>query len=357
LKPQPSQRSKDFYRAFPKVEIHRHLEGSLRFSTLWELAREHDMVIPTTGRLRSLVQVNEREPHTFENFLSKFETLRLFYRSPEIIGRITREAVADAALDNVRYFELRFTPVALAKAQGYSLTEVMDWVVESVKEAQQEYHLPTRLIASVNRNESIVLAEKVAQQAVDRREKGIVGLDLAGDEARFSSLPFSGIFREAQKAGLHLTVHAGEWGGPANISDAILGLKAERIGHGVRVMEDNKVVALALEYQPAFEVCVTSNHQSGVVPALDGHPLMHMLSTGLNVTINTDDPSISQICLGDEYCLAVEELGMPLDVLKERVLCAARAAFLPEAERQSLVLTLEKELSGITAIPTPEVST
>ena len=84
------------------------------------------MVIPTTGQLRSLVQVNEQEPYTFENFLSKFETLRLFYRTPEIIGRVTREAIADAALDNVRYFELRFTPVALSKAQGYSLTEVID---------------------------------------------------------------------------------------------------------------------------------------------------------------------------------------------------------------------------------------
>jgi adenosine deaminase len=348
LKKHPSPRHKiDFFQAFPKVELHRHLEGSLRLSTLWEVAREHDMVIPTTGKLRSLVQVNEQEPYTFENFLSKFETLRLFYRTPEIIGRVTREAVSDAAQDNVRYMELRFTPVALSKAQGYSLTEVMDWVIEGANTAQLGNKITVRLIASVNRNESVTLAEKVAQQAVDRKEKGIVGLDLAGNEAQFSALPFSGIFREAQKAGLHVTAHAGEWGGPANVSDAILGLKAERIGHGVRVMEDASVVALALEHHPAFEVCVTSNYQSGVVPALSGHPLLRMLTAGLNVTLNTDDPSISQICLSDEYCVAVEELRMPLEVLRERVLAAAQAAFLPEEERQALVQSLEKELSGI----------
>jgi len=344
--PSPKHR-KDFFRAFPKVELHRHLEGSLRLGTLWEVAREHDMVIPTTGQLRSLVQVNEREPYTFENFLSKFETLRLFYRTPEIIERVTREAVEDAALDNVRYLELRFTPVALSKAQGYPLTEVMDWVIAGAHVAQKEHNITTRLIASVNRNESVVLAEQVAQLAVDRQEEGVVGLDLAGNEAVYSALPFTGVFHEAKKAGLHITAHAGEWGGPSNVSDAILGLKAERIGHGVRIMEDAKVVALALEHRPAFDVCVTSNFQSGVVPALEEHPLMRMLSAGLNVTLNTDDPSISQICLSDEYDVAVEELGMPLDVLKERVLAAGRAAFLPEGERQALVQSLEKELSGI----------
>jgi adenosine deaminase len=349
LKKHPSSHQrKEFFRAYPKVELHRHLEGSLRLGTLWEVARDHDMVIPTTGRLRSLVQVNEEEPYTFENFLSKFETLRLFYRSPEIIGRVTREAITDAANDAVRYMELRFTPVALSKAQGYPLTEVMDWVIEGANAAMQENPIVVRLIASVNRNESVTLAEQVAQLAVERREKGIVALDLAGNEAHFSALPFMGVFREAQKAGLHVTVHAGEWGGASNVSDAILSLKAERIGHGVRVMEDARVVSLAREHQPAFEVCVTSNYQSGVVPVLSEHPLMRMLAAGLNVTLNTDDPSISQINLTDEYCTAFEDLKMPLDTLKTRVLAAAHASFLKDAERQALVQSLENELKGIT---------
>jgi adenosine deaminase len=356
LEQHPPHRGKDFYRAFPKVELHRHLEGSLRLETLWEVAREHDMVIPTTSQLRSLVQVNDQEPFTFENFLSKFETLRLFYRTPEIIGRVTREAVSDAALDNIRYLELRFTPVALSKGQGYSLAEVMDWVVEGVNIAQQDHKIIVRLIASVNRNESVALAEQVVQLAIDRQEKGIVGLDLAGNEAYYPALPFTSLFHEAQKAGLHVTVHAGEWGGPSNVSDAIIWLKAERIGHGVRIMEDPKAVALALDRHPVFEVCITSNFQSGVVPALGKHPLMPMLAAGLNVTLNTDDPSISKIDLGNEYGVAVEELGMALQALKERVLSAARAAFLPENERQALVQSLEEELNGIVDLPPSEVS-
>lgn len=348
LKQQPAaHHSNGFFHTFPKVELHRHLEGSLRLQTLWEVAREHDMVIPTTGKLRSLVQVNEREPYTFENFLSKFETLRLFYRSPEIISRVTREAIADAANDQVRYMELRFTPAALSKAQGYPLEEVMDWVLDGAIVAQEEHPIQVRLIASVNRNESITMAEQVAQLAVDRRKKGIVGLDLAGNEAHYSALPFAGVFREAQKSGLHVTAHAGEWGGPSNVSDAILGLRAERIGHGVRVMEDEKVVALAVEHKPTFEVCVTSNYQSGVVPSLTEHPMMRMLSAGLEITLNTDDPSISQICLSDEYYTAVQYLNLPLRTLKERVLAAAQATFLDDDERNTLVLSLRDELNSI----------
>lgn len=342
-----SHRSHPFFRAFPKVELHRHLEGSLRLETLWDIACDHHMTIPTMSQLRSLVQVNEEEPFTFVNYLSKFETLRLFYRSPEVIVRITREAVADAASDHVRYLELRFTPVALSKAQGFSLAEVMDWVIEGVNTAQTDTPIITRLIASVNRNEGVELAEQVAQLAVDRREKGIVGLDLAGNEAHFSALPFTSVFLEAQRAGLHVTVHAGEWNSATNVNDALIHLSAERIGHGVRILEDAKAVSLALERRPAFEVCVTSNYQSGVVPANNEHPLMRMLEVGLNVTINTDNPSISQVNLSDEYCSVFEDQKMTLETLKGQVLAAAKAAFLKDADRQALVRSLTDELNEL----------
>ena len=347
---------KEFYRAFPKVDLHRHLEGSLRIGTLWDVACEYKLAVPNIDKLRSLVQVNEDESYTFENFLSKFETLRMFYRSPEIISRVTQEAIEDAASDNVRYLELRFTPVALSKAQGFPLPEVMDWVIAGVEAVKQGSRITTRLIASVNRNESVSLAEQVAQLAVDRHKKGVVGLDLAGNEAQYSALPFTDVFREARKSGLRITIHAGEWGGPSNISDAISALNAERIGHGVRIMEDDRVLSMALEHGPAFEVCVTSNHQSGVVPSLSEHPLLHMLEAGLNATLNTDDPGISRIKLGDEYCTASEELGMSLKQLKERVLAAAHAAFLPEKERLALVRSLETDLNQISELPSLKVA-
>ncbi|NUQ84672.1 MAG: adenosine deaminase [Anaerolineales bacterium] len=333
------------YRALPKVELHRHLEGSLRLDTMVDIARQHGMTIPADVlRLSTLVQVQEEDKFTFQNFLSKFNTLRMFYRSPDVIHRITREAIEDAAKDNVRYLELRFTPVALSRAERFPLHDVIDWVIASAGEAARKHNVNVKLIASVNRHESAELAEQVAWLAGERIGNGLVALDLAGNEAEFPSQPFYGIFKEAKQAGLHITIHAGEWGPAAHIREAIEELGAERIGHGVRVLEDENVAALARERGTAFEVCVTSNYQSGVVGTLEEHPLMKMFENGINVTINTDDPSISRITLSYEYYNACDALQMPQYTLKERIVAAAQAGFLPDDEKEKLVAQLKKEL-------------
>src|SRR5512140_3750778 len=234
------------YRLLPKVELHRHLEGSLRLKTMVEVAEQHGIAIPADVlRLSNLVQMQDEEGFSFKAFLAKFDTLRLFYRSPEIIHRITREAVEDAARDNVRYMELRFTPVALSRAERFPLHDVMDWVLAGAHEAAADFGVVVRLIASVNRHESPELAEQVAWLAAEHQTDGMVGIDLAGNEAEFKAEPFYGIFREARQAGLHVTVHAGEWGPAANVREAIEELGAERIGHGVRVLEDEAVADLA----------------------------------------------------------------------------------------------------------------
>jgi len=321
------------------------LEGSLRLATMLDIARAHDITIPINiTHLGHLVQVQNGEPSTYQNFLAKFTTLRMFYRSPEAIHRVTSEAIEDAAKDNVRYLELRFTPVALSRAERFPLDEIMDWVCESAQQAAGKFGVMVRLLASVNRHEGTDLAEQVAWLAAGRFEKGLVGLDLAGNEAEFPVQPFTGIFHEARQAGLHITVHAGEWAGAASVRSALEDLNAERIGHGVHILEDQAVVSLARERGTTFEVCVTSNYQSGVISSLESHPALKMLESGLNVILATDDPSISQITLGDEYRLACENLGMTRQTLKERILAAAGAAFLPEAEKKRLVANLKKEL-------------
>ncbi len=333
------------YRAIPKVELHRHLEGSLRLDTMLEIAKKHGIVVPEDVlRLSTLVQVQDEENFTFQNFLSKFNTLRQFYRSPDAIHRITREAIEDAAKDNVKYMELRFTPVALSRAERFPLHDVVDWVIASTKEAANEHNIVVKLIASVNRHESAELAEQVAWLAADHVDDGLVALDLAGNEAEFPSEPFYGIFKEAKQSGLHVTIHAGEWGPAKHIKEAIEELGAQRIGHGVRVLEDKNIAALAKERNTAFEVCITSNHQSGVVESLDTHPMVKMLENGINVTINTDDPSISRITLSHEYYTACEDLNMPQPILKERIVAAAQAGFLPEDEKQTLVSKLMNDL-------------
>ncbi|MCC6260111.1 MAG: adenosine deaminase [Anaerolineales bacterium] len=345
MAPQSETTPRNHYVALPKVELHRHLEGSLRLATMLDIARKHGVTIPLSMlNLSGLVQVQDKDPMTFSNFLEKFKTLRLFYRSPDVIHRVTYEAVEDAAKDNVRYLELRFTPVALSRAEGFPLHDVIDWVISSAQEAAQKNNIKVGLIASVNRHESPELAEQVAWLAAEHIKNGMLGLDLAGNEAEFKSDAFHGIFKEARQSGLHITIHAGEWGPAENVQDAIENLSAERIGHGVRVLESQSVTALARERGIPFEVCVTSNFQSGVVKALNLHPLPRMLDAQLKVTVNTDDPSISRITLSQEYQHVGEELNTPLEVLKGCILNAARAAFLPENEKNELVDSIKKDL-------------
>jgi len=329
------------------VELHRHLEGSLRVPTMMEIVRAHNLDVKNTGYLRPLVQIDHEEPYTFENFLAKFGTLRLFYKSPDIIKRLTWEAIEDAALDNIRYLELRFTPVALSRAEGFPMAQVIDWVIASVREASSQYGIDVRLIVSINRHESIAQARKVIEIALDRQDKGIVGVDLAGNEAEFSAEPFQKLLSISQEQGLRITIHAGEWGGANNVRQAIEDLGAERIGHGIRVLENPDVVALARERGTVFEVCVTSNHHSGIVDELSEHPIKQMIKEGLNVTINTDDPSISRIDLSNEYQTVSEVFGMPIGILEERVLAAARASFLPDELSRRLTAKISEEFRGI----------
>ena len=342
-------RPRDLFKRLPKIELHRHLEGSLRLSTMIDISKLHKLDLPfdDVEKFRQLVQVVDSDPYTFQNFLSKFATLRKFYQSRESIIRVAYEAVEDAAADNIRYLELRFTPVALTRIRDFPLGEAMDWVIETVDEASQRYGIQTRLIASINRHEPVSLGEEVAQLAVDRMNRGIIGLDLAGGEAEYPGEEFAPVFKDAMDAGLRITIHAGEWGGPPLVNLAMEKLSAERIGHGVRIMEDPDTVTTARENQIPFEVCPTSNYQSGVVTGLHLHPLPAMIAAGLNVTVNTDDPGISQITLSDEYEVCCEQLGLAMSALKTLILNAARASFLSEVEQDVLIKSISPELDAL----------
>lgn len=323
-------------KTLPKIDLHRHLEGSLRLETLLEIARAYKLNVPTElEALRPFVQVTD-DPTTHEAFLGKFEVLRHFYRSPEMIHRLVYEAVADAALDNVKYLELRFSPQALSRVRGFSLTEVTDWVIASVAQAEADFDIQVGLIITLVRHNPVPQAQKVAEIAFERFGKGIVGLDLAGDEVKFPSRPFTPLFKEAQKVGLGITVHAGEWASAFGVKEAILELYADRIGHGVRTLENSEILQLVRERDIAFEVCLTSNLQTGVVHQMSHHPLVDMLDIGLLATVNTDDPSISDCTLTDEYEIALNQLHLGYPTLRHMILTAANSAFLPPLERQKL---------------------
>lgn len=321
----------------PKVDLHRHLEGSLRLSTLTDIAREHGVDLPSyeIDALRPYVQITD-DPPDFLTFLEKFRLLRRFYKTPEAVARIAYEAVADAAVDNVRYLELRFNPAALARAQGFSFEEVTDWVIAAVDQAQQDYPIAVRLIVTIVRDEEASNAERIAQVAIDRCNGGIVGLDLAGDELNFEAQPYVHLFQSAHAKGLGITIHAGEVGEAANIEQAVREMAARRIGHGVRAIENSNVIRLLREEKVCLEICLTSNLQTGVVRNFGHHPLRDLHELGVLVTLNTDDPSVSDTTLTDEYLVAVIAMGLSLKHLRTFNLNALRAAFLTEAARRPL---------------------
>jgi len=335
--------------ALPKIELHRHLEGSLRLETLSEIARTHNVGLPQDiEALRPHVQIVDSDLGDLRHFLSKFDALRRFYRSPEIVERVTREAIADCAADNIKYLELRFTPRALAATMNFPLEDVSAWVVDATERAAQEFGVEVRLIISMNRHESVKLGEEVARIAVDHLGNGVVGLDLAGNEASFPATPFAPIFHEAKQAGLKITVHAGEWSGADSVREAIEHIGADRLGHGVRIVQDSSVVRIARERKIAFEVCVTSNLQSGSIKHLEQHPLKKLHHLSLLTTINTDDPSVSDITLTDELVVVTNDLGLTLDDVKTNILNAVRVAFLPDAERAKLAAQFREDLDSDT---------
>ncbi len=344
--------------ALPKIELHRHLEGSLRLDTMIDIAQEHGMEMPEydSETLRPFVQMMPGEPRNMQHFMGKFLTLRQYYRSLAVVERITREAIIDAALDNIKYLELRFTPPALCNLTQASYEEVIALVCETAAKTSAEYDIDTRLIVSMNRHEAVEIGERVLEAALPFRNQGVVAVDLAGREPGFSANPFRDIFVRAKAQGLGVTIHAGEWDGPQSVWDAVGNLAADRVGHGIRSVEDLGIIHVLMERGTVLEVCPSSNVDSGVVNDMKAHPLQQLARMDVITTINTDDPLISNITLSEEIHRVMTHMGLTLDEVKSQILNAARAAFLPEAERDQLVVKFTHLLGVNSHEPLSETS-
>lgn len=333
-------------RAMPKIELHRHLEGSLRLTTLVDIAREYGIEMPEYDieTMRPFVQMMPNEERNVQHFLGKFMMLRQFYRSPQIVERIAREAVIDAALDNVTYMELRFTPKALCNITEESIPSTVSLVCNAANHAAAEYGITVRYIVSMNRHESVDLGEKTLRAALNHRHLGIVGVDLAGDESNYPGLEFRPLFLRAKAAGLGVTVHAGEWAGAESVWNAIGNLNADRVGHGISLLDDPAMLQVVREKQITLEVCPSSNYLSGIVDAMEDHPLIHLNNHDINTTINTDDPLLCNVTLSDEIIRAIQYMGLTLKNVNQMMIRAAKSAFLSSDERADLVQQFEDAL-------------
>lgn len=338
---------REWAHSLPKIDLHRHLEGSLRLNTLAEIALEHGIDLPSYDieQLRPYVQVTD-DPPEYQSFLKKFQFLHRFYTSKEAVQRVVSEAIMDAASDNIRYLEMRFNPQALANVQGFSLAGVFEWVIEATEQAQASTGTRTCLILTIPRGESMKIANEILELSIASFGPIVRGIDLVGDEVKFPAELFIAPFRRAREAGLNITIHAGEWAGAQSVYTAIKYLDAQRIGHGIHSIEDSSIIQMLYDRKIALEVCPTSNLQTGAVFGVTQHPLLDLYNLRLRVTLNTDDPSISDTTLTDEYVVAVIALGIEKPLIYHMLRYSAEAAFIPPEERDWLFQTIRQGLAS-----------
>jgi adenosine deaminase len=321
-------------RQFPKVDLHRHLEGSIRVETFLDIAKKENVFLPTYDleELRRLIQVND-EPPDFINFLNKFKIVRGFYPSQNAIERVAYEVIEDAAHDSIQYLELRYSPTHFACGKGFPEEEVIRWIQGAIARAMDNYDIEVIPIVTISRNYGIELAENTVKTAVKYAGKFFYGLDFAGDEINFPAASMAHLFRMAKDAGLGLTIHAGEAGGPENVIEAVEEFGSDRIGHGIQAAKSDEAMAILKEKRIMLEVCPTSNLHTGVVDSLENHPLKMFYEKGIPVSLNTDDPKISNITLTDEYTNALGKMGFNEGDLKKFNLMALEHSFHPDKER------------------------
>lgn len=293
----------------PKVELHRHLELSIRHSTLRELAPQFGIDVQTEEKFAQRFLITE-PMRDLGSVLNKFLDTQLLLANEGIIERIAFEACEDAYKEGIVLLELRYAPTfILYRHEKLTFEKIHDAIVRGVTRAEKTYPMAVGLICIIQRTLSLTEAERVTNFAIENRST-FVGLDLADNEEGFDSKPFSPMFMKAKKAGLSVTIHAAEINtpkAPKYIKDAVEHLGATRIGHGVQIYRDPEMVAYAKNKNLTLELCLTSNYLTQAVPGkLEAHPFRLLYEAGVPITINTDDPGIFHTDMNREYSLLRE---------------------------------------------------
>jgi adenosine deaminase len=320
----------------PLIDLHRHLDGSVRLETILDLGRLHKIPLPgdTLDALRPHVIVTTPQPGLIE-FLAKFKWMTAVLADYDACRRIARENVEDAHREGIRYIELRFSPAFMADAHNLDPSRVTAAVIEGVREGEETTGVKANLIGILTRTYGPVRARRELRALLDHKNE-ITALDLAGDEGNWPAELFIGHFKEGRDAGWQVTVHAGEAAGAQSIVTAVDQLGAIRIGHAVRAVEDEGVMDLLRERRIGIEANLTSNVQTSTVPDYASHPLRKFLEAGLLATINTDDPGISGIDLAYELDVAAPAAGLDESQIVRSLENAWDIAFLEPGEKARL---------------------
>jgi adenosine deaminase len=315
-------------RALPKVELHVHLEGSMRATTVVELADHHGVELPEGLR------EGRYGFRDFRHFIDEWVAGLRCLRAPEDFRRIALEFCQDQAAEGVRYQEVFFSlPDHAGRIRDWD--ETLEAVLDGFAEGERRSGVTTRLLVDVVRGIDMGLSRRAMEVAARHRDAGVVGITLGGEE-EFPPEPYAEIFADARDAGLRSVPHAGETHGTASIRGAVEALGAERIGHGIRAIEDPVVVDLLIEHGIALDVCPTSNLRTRSVLSLAEHPLPAMLAAGLTCTLASDDPSMFGSRLTGEYELCRAAFGFDDEAIGILARSGVRASFADAAMKRDL---------------------
>lgn len=317
-------------RALPKTDLHCHLDGSVRLSTLQSLAE------PRVSQAELRTRLHLGEPcQDLDQYLEAFRYTLPRLQRPEALRRVARELVLDAAEDGVTWLEVRFCPT-LHTIDGVKASEVIDAVLEGLRSGRTETGLQSGLIICMMRERSIEEAEALSALALAYRERGCLGIDLAGSEAHSPVEPFAPIFRRARQAGLHVTIHAGEAAGPSSVRAALAEAGAERIGHACRAVEDPELLTILADTQVVVEACPWSNVQTGAAASLAEHPIERLRRAGVAVTVATDNRLVTDTTASRELARVAETFAWNAETIGDVVLAGFRGAFAPDDVKDEL---------------------
>jgi adenosine deaminase len=320
-----------WYERVPKVELHVHLEGAIPHDALFALIQKYggDSSVPDASAL-----ARRFEYKGFPQFIEAWSWKNRFLREYEDFTHIAELTARDMAQQNVRYAEVFFSPSIFFVRHGLAVQEVAGAVRAGLSRVPEiEIALIADLVRDYGPESEMATLEKLKEV----KGQGIVGIGIGGSEHEYPPAPFKELYARAREAGFHVNAHAGEAASAQSIWDAIRELGVERIGHGTRAWEDPALMEYLIARRIPLEMCPMSNVRTGVVQSLREHPIRRYFSAGMIVTVNTDDPKMFQTRLAEEYRLLEQECGFSKSDIRELILSAIRAAWLPEDRKTSLM--------------------
>lgn len=333
----------------PKTDLHVHLDGSLRLSTILELAEEQGVQLPGSNEDELARAIHMGETcDDLRDYLTAFDVTLSVLQSEEALYRAAYELAEDAALENVRYMEVRYSPI-LHTRNHVPLTRILESVLEGLEAARRHYDIKCNVIVCGIRHIAPEQSLRLAELAVAYKNKGVVGFDLAGAEYDYPAKKHRDAFFLIRQNNVNSTIHAGEAYGPESVHQAIHICGAHRIGHGTRLREDGDLLNYVNDQRIPLEVCLTSNIQTRAVQDLDNHPLKFYYDFGIRVTLNTDNRLVTNTTVTDEYMRAVEAFRFGTRDLRQLTFNGFKSAFLPFHERQALLRQVNEEVSTILA--------